>query len=95
MIVESDLEMTSNPRFISGARLEVKDPSILKLLFETLSRIPPEVLPILTVKEIRLRRKGSMRGLVGLTWCGVRFGKSAAGITQTITFYTDLFYRAV
>jgi len=72
--------------------MEVDDPAFLTLFSQTVSRIPPEVPHLRTVSAVRLRRKGSLTGVVGLVWCGVRLGRQSSGVHQTITFYTDLLY---
>jgi len=73
--------------------LEISDPALLRLFSDALSKIPSDVPPLRSVTSMRLRRRGNMRGVVGLTWCGVRYGRSDTGVTQTITFYTDLLYE--
>src|SRR5271170_1692827 len=84
---------TPDSSFVGGAMLEISDPALLRLFSDALSKIPSDVPPLRRVTSIRLRRRGSMRGVVGLTWCGVRYGRSDTGVTQTITFYTDLLYQ--
>ncbi len=72
----------------------------MRLFSETLARIPRDVIPVRSVRSVRLRRKGRPRGYVGLTtysptdpdeWQGPP--SSVANATQTITFYTDILYQ--
>ena len=76
--------------FIPGARIEVSDPDFQSLFSAALSKVPPDVLPIHTLAEVRLRHKGRLPGLVGLTWYGTRQRRPDAKAKQHITFYTDL-----
>jgi hypothetical protein len=86
--------MSSESPFLGAAKLRVSDAAFLELLAKVLSTIPADVPPLRSLTSIGLRRKGNLRGVVGLTWwCGVRYGKARAGETQTITFYTDLFLQ--
>jgi Zn-dependent protease with chaperone function len=56
-----------------------------------LRKIPADVLPIKTVIAVRMKRKGRMRGLVGLTtWGKKTSGEADVGNQQTITFYSSL-----
>ncbi|MDA4117641.1 MAG: hypothetical protein OK455_04780 [Thaumarchaeota archaeon] len=67
------------------------------LVDEVLSKFPKDELPIRTVKRIQSRKRGGMRGLVGLTTYSVGpeegkgrgRGRKSAG-TQKLTFYSEL-----
>jgi hypothetical protein len=86
--------MPSESPFLGAAKLRVTDAAFLQLFAKALSKIPADVPPLRSVTSVGLKRKGNIRGVVGLTrWCGVRYGKTGAGETQTITFYTDLFLQ--
>ena len=66
-----------------------------RLLFDALSRIPGAAAPIRFETQIRLRKRGSLPGVVGLTTFTLKGyqskGKRAGPSGQhTITFYTDL-----
>jgi hypothetical protein len=68
------------------------------LLFDCLSRIPDNGSPIMCRTEIRLRRRGSLPGVVGLTTFSVDgYAPRGAGAHEqgqhTITFYTGLLDR--
>jgi hypothetical protein len=90
--------MPLTDRFLVDTRLEAEDSRFLVLFGEALSRIPSKVSPINTVDVVRLRRKGPMTGLAGLThWKHEgREGVDDRGLVaahegrQTITFYSGL-----
>jgi hypothetical protein len=85
-------EHPGGSRFFGDARFDFTDPDFLDLLNLTVSRIPAEVPPLRTVTSIRLRRRGSTIGMVGLThWRGIQRGDALTDGSQTISFYTDLF----
>jgi hypothetical protein len=86
--------------FLANAELEATDERFVRLLSEALARVPGDVTPVQSVRSVRFRRKGRVRGFVGLTtysegrplrWRGL--GSPVASATQTITFYTDMLYR--
>ena len=85
--------------FMANARLEARDERFLRLLSEALGRIPRGVLPVRSVRTVRLRRKGRSPTLVGLTTYTPADRsveaplRSGEGGTQTITFYADIFHR--
>jgi hypothetical protein len=84
--------------FIPSASLKVAKPRYRTLLLDCLSRIPKNGSPIRYRLEIRLRRRGSLPGVVGLTTFSVD-GYAPRGSTtweqgqHTITFYTGLLDR--
>jgi hypothetical protein len=74
--------MISVHRFLENAKIDEKDDRFTRLLSEVLSRIPPEVSAVSSVRRVSLRKVGRLPGLVGLTrWSGGR---------QTVTFYSLL-----
>lgn len=82
-------------RVLGQAQLEGDNPRFKALLEEALSKFPKNVRPLKSVTRIQLRRRGSMKGLVGLTtYCcverddGPRDWKGDAA--QRITFYSEL-----
>ena len=86
--------------FLPRADLELSDSKYLNLLIHALSRIPRGTPPIRSLTKVRLRKRGSLEGLVGLT----RLMMSGYGITGTdagvegfgshiVTFYTGLLNR--
>jgi len=68
----------------------------LHLLLHAVSRIPPETSPILSVTSVRLRKRGSLEGLVGLTKyviAGYKIkgrGKVRSIGRHILTFYSSL-----
>ena len=81
-------------RGLPRARLESKDPRLRRILGTFFAAFPPKAEPVRSVTGVRLRRRGEMAGLVGLTrYCCVRTDGRDRGTPpkQTITFYTDLF----
>ncbi len=82
---------------LGEAEISASDPRFLRLFRTAVARIPPEALPLRTLRRVSLRRRGEMPGLVGLTsWGELSYHKGAntgrAGLagSQTITFYTEL-----
>ncbi len=74
--------MVSTRPFLVGAKLQIGDERLQRLLSEILSRIPEGTQPLTSVKWVSMRKKGRLPGLAGLThWTD---GK------QTITFYSSL-----
>jgi Zn-dependent protease with chaperone function len=80
---------STEPNLVPYARVEVPDPDFLRLFSATVSNVPRDVLPIRTLVKVRLRRKGRLRGLAGLTWYGTRQRPNTKA-RQHITFYTHL-----
>jgi hypothetical protein len=90
---DEHLELARESGFLGKAKVKVDDPGFLALLDTAESRIPFDVPPLRTITEVRLRRKGTMRGLVGLTWYGESHGPGTSTVRQTITFYSELLYQ--
>ncbi len=83
-------------RVLPRAKLGSNDRRFTALLKLALSKFPRDVTAIRTVSELRMRRRGDMKGLVGLTtYCCVTAERAQEHpnlpATQTITFYSDLF----
>jgi hypothetical protein len=87
--------------FLRNAEVDASDVKFLGLFANALSKIPKDVLPLHTVRKVHLKRKGTMRGLVGLTkWGAVGyrrergdFGRKVGRERQTMAFYTDLLHQ--
>ena len=81
--------------FLSNGRVHVHNPRYLALLHECLDRIPISGMPVSLRTEIRLRKRGELPGVVGLTTFSVN-GYAPNGVAEeesgshTITFYTNL-----
>ena len=81
--------------FLVNGRVNVTRPRYKVLLHECLGRIPKSGHPVRLLTEIRLRRRGSLPGVVGLTTFCVN-GYAPNGVARedsgahTITFYTGL-----
>ena len=81
--------------FLENGTIRVSNPRYMALLHECLDRIPASGRPVRLRTEIRLRRRGTLPGVVGLTTFyvegfapnGIAKGESGA---HTITFYTNL-----
>ena len=82
-------------RFLKNGTVRVGNPRYVTLLHECLHRIPTSGHPVRLRTEIRLRRRGSLPGVVGLTTFYVD-GYAPNGVAKeesgahTITFYTNL-----
>jgi Zn-dependent protease with chaperone function len=85
--------------FIRNAKVEAKDRRFLELFTRTLAKIPPDTLPLGTVRRVNLGRRGRMMGLVGLTiWGDLAYRtdggggarNTISGGTQTLSFYAEL-----
>jgi hypothetical protein len=81
--------------FLENGTIRVRNPRYVALLHECLDRIPPSGLPVRLRTEIRLRKRGTLEGVVGLTTFYVE-GYAPNGVADeesgahTITFYTNL-----
>ena len=82
-------------RVLPRARLGSSDRRFTALLNLALSRFPRDAEPVRSVSELRMRRRGDMKGLVGLTtYCCVTTKsdakRSKKPAVQRITFYSEL-----
>jgi len=81
--------------FLAHGVITIRNPRYTALLHECLARIPGSGRQIELHTEIRLRRRGTLPGVVGLTTFYVE-GYAPNGVTNgeagghTITFYTNL-----
>ena len=80
---------------LSKGVLRVENPRYRLLLLGCLSRIPRSGHRINFPTEVRLRRRGNLPGVVGLTtFCVTGFAPNGVAVevggTHTITFYTNL-----
>jgi hypothetical protein len=82
-------------RFLAHGTIRVQNPRYLTLLEECLGRIPNSGRPVRLRTEIRLRRRGTLPGVVGLTTFSLE-SYAPNGVAReesgchTITFYTNL-----
>ncbi|HEV2138989.1 MAG TPA: M48 family metalloprotease [Nitrososphaerales archaeon] len=81
---------------VPKAEVRIEDSRYLRLLMNTLSTIPNSGRPIQSLTTIKLRKKGSLPGLVGLTRyqmqeyrTGGRY-RDAPSSRHIITFYSSL-----
>jgi hypothetical protein len=93
---EGEHKLLERPHpFLANGRLNVGKPRYKALLHECLERIPKSGRPVRLQTEIRLRRRGTLPGVVGLTTFCVE-GYAPRGVAaedagaHTITFYTHL-----
>jgi hypothetical protein len=88
--------MSNWERVLGEAKFDSDSTRLKKLVNTALSRFPKDVPPLKSVTKIRMRKKGSMGGLVGLTtYCCVESEDGARQErrnlpTQRITFYREL-----
>jgi len=77
---------------LPAAKVTAKDRRFVALLDEALSKYPNLVEPIRSVVEVGMKRRGEMKGLVGLTtYCCVTADTNGVRpATQKITFYSEL-----
>jgi hypothetical protein len=81
--------------FLTRATLRIGNPRLMALFVECLSRIPKNGNPIRLDTDVRLRSRGRLAGLVGLTTFSV-VGYATRGVkrrpsgSHTLTFYGDL-----
>jgi hypothetical protein len=81
--------------FLTRATVRIGNPRIMALFLACLSRIPKNGTPIQLEADVRLRKRGRVEGLVGLTTFSVD-GYSGRGVkrrpsgSHTLTFYGDL-----
>jgi len=84
--------------FLPRADFVLPDPRYMSLLLGTVSMIPKNGRPIESITSIRLRKKGCLPGLVGLTTYSMReYRKERTRVPPTcrhvITFYSNLLSR--
>ncbi len=85
-------------RVLGQARLESDSSKLKALITEVLSRFPKGVKPLRSVARIQLRKRGKMKGLVGLTtYCCIELKDDSkrrlaqkGDVMQRITFYSEL-----
>ncbi|MGA2198381.1 MAG: hypothetical protein ABSG45_00415 [Nitrososphaerales archaeon] len=89
--------MLLDTTFLGSAKIATSDRRFLGLLRNALAKIPPDATPLCTLRQVSLKRRGELPGLVGLTrWGqlsheeGGKAGRATAAGSQTITFYTEL-----
>lgn len=95
---EGQKEGSSNQKklgFLSNGTVRVQNPRYMALLHECLHRIPKSGRPVRLRTDIRLKRRGTLPGVVGLTtFCVEGFAPNGVAReesgTHSITFYTDL-----
>lgn len=85
--------------FLPAAKLDFTDARYYHLLLSTVSRIQSSGLPVRSVSRVKLRKRGTLRGLVGLTTVSVegyemnRRGEFKPNGRHEITFYSSLLDR--
>jgi len=83
-------------RFLPSAEIDFRDARYYPLLQRAVSRIPGWGLPVRSVSRVKLRKRGTLRGLAGLTTVSVeghqliRKGKFLGKGKHEITFYSSL-----
>lgn len=88
-------------RVLGQAKFAARSSRLKKLMTEALSRFPENVEPLRSVTSIQTRKRGKMKGLVGLTtYCCVELQKGSRKgqgpkdeATQKITIYSELLGR--
>lgn len=85
-------------RVLPHTQLDVDNTRFKALLKKALSKFPQDVRPLESVTRIQLRRRGNMKGLVGMTtYCCVEVDNISRGRkdgpAQRITFYSELLDR--
>ena len=85
----------SSVQFLENGTVRMPNPRYMALLHECLHRIPSSGRPVQLRTEVRLRRRGTLPGVVGLMTYYVE-GYAPNGVAReesgahTITFYTNL-----
>lgn len=84
-------------RVLGRAKFDAQSERLLSLVGRTLSRFPRGTPPLESVTKVQLRKRGQMKGVVGLTtYCCVETGAERGGRrerrskSQRITFYREL-----
>jgi len=82
-------------RLVPQAKVKASDSRFLHLLTDALSKMSREISPIKSLGEIRLRKRGTLQGLVGLTSYSfseykLKRGWRSGGGRHIITFYSGL-----
>ena len=83
-------------RFLPAAKLDFADARYHHLLMSTISRISLNGLPVRSVSRVKLRKRGTLRGIVGLTTFSVegyqmnQKRESRRNGRHEITFYSSL-----
>jgi hypothetical protein len=96
----AEIAPSTNPHpIVPKADVRIEDSRYRRLLMNTLSLIPKSGRPIQSLTTIKLRKKGSLPGLVGLTRyqmqeyrTGGRY-RDAPSSRHVITFYSSLLER--
>ena len=82
--------------FLPRASLDLKEDRFLRLFLRTISHIPASGHPIQSVAQVRLRKRGSLPGLAGLTTYMLKesyqtnFVGNHPSDTHVMTFYSTL-----
>jgi len=85
--------------FLPAAKLDFADARYYHLLMSTVSRIQGSGLPVRSVSRVKLRKRGTLQGLVGLTTFSVegyqmnQKGEFKPHGRHEITFYSSLLDR--
>jgi hypothetical protein len=90
---------TGRLHFLPTAELDFAEVRYRKLFLNTVSRIPHSGLPVKSVSKVKLRKRGTLRGLVGLTTFSVegyqmnQKGEFKPKGKHEITFYSSILDR--
>ena len=90
-----DVNCTKWSGFLANGTVKIPNPRYRALLHQCLGRIPQSGKPVQLRTEVRMRRRGDLPGVVGLTTFFVQ-GYAPVGVAKeesgahTITFYTNL-----
>jgi len=90
---------TGRLHLLPAAELDLADARYRNLFLNTVSRIPDSGLPVKSVSRVKLRKRGTLRGLVGLTTFSVegyqmnQKGEFKPKGKHEITFYSSILDR--
>lgn len=90
---------TGRLHLLPTAELDFADARYRNLFLNTVSRIPDSGLPVKSVSRVKLRKRGTLRGLVGLTTFSVegyqmnQKGEFKPKGRHEITFYSSILNR--
>lgn len=90
---------TGRLHLLPAAELDFADVRYHNLFLNTVSRIPDSGLPVKSVSKVKLRKRGTLRGLVGLTTFSVegyqmnQKGEFKPKGKHEITFYSSILDR--
>ena len=92
-------QVAGTSRFLPRAKLNFSDARYTSLFLDTVARVPRSGLPIQSVTMVRLRKRGNLPGLVGLTTYFLQEYQTKQkrdaqpSCSHVITFYSRLLNR--